>query len=75
MKKFEFQKKNYKKILKYIFDCIKNLHIMITRTNGEIRFLSPHDDHKPSYLEIPILGSFLKNHFCHYLIIFLIQRI
>ena len=74
MKKVESQKKFHKKFPRNIFDCIKNLHTMTTRTHREIRFLNPHDDHKSSYLEIPILGSFLKNRFCHYLVIFLDKK-
>lgn len=39
---------------------------MITRTHIEIRFFNIYDDHKSPYLEILILGSFLKNHFSQY---------
>ena len=66
MKKVEFKKKNHEKIFRNIFGWKKNLYTMITRTHREIRFFNLYDDHKPSYLEIPILGSFFRNRFYHY---------
>ena len=69
-----FLKKYHKKIFRRVFDCIKLIGIMSTQTHREISFLTLMMSTKLHIWKFLILGSFLKNHFSHYVWLYFVRK-